>query len=347
MANYAKRVALVALLSLAAVAGGLVTHFGLGPAEVSQSREPPERSILWVEVESRIVQDQLVFRGVTAPEVAVPYQARTRSVVTSEPRNSIEYGGVLVELSGRPVFMLRGELPAYRSLGLGATGPDVTQLNAALAELGFDTHGREFTSVTAAAVSSLFRDAGYELAPGDLGDLAGSVVLRAEEVMFVTGSALRITSEAERGQWVEPGDVVTTVGSGGIAAVFDLSPAQFAVIDVPALVDVDVSGMTESVTADLSPGAGDSDGGLLVAEISAQHEVGVAVLGTMTFASTYTPVMAVPLSALGRGPAGRTVVLKETPEGTEEVGVEVGLSAGGWVEVHSRDLNLSDRVVVS
>ena len=140
---------------------------------------------------------------------------------------------------------------------------------------------------------------------------------------------------------------MTTVGSGGIAAVFDLSPAQFAVIDVPALVDVDVSGMTESVTADLSPGAGDSDGGLLVAEISAQHEVGVAVLGTMTFASTYTPVMAVPLSALGRGPAGRTVVLKETPEGTEEVGVEVGLSAGGWVEVHSRDLNLSDRVVVS
>ena len=324
MAKSAKRIALVALLGFAAVAGGLITHLGLGPAEVSQSREPPERSVLWAEVESRVVQDQFVFRGVTEPEVAVPYQARMRSVVTSEPRNSIEYGEVLVELSGRPVFVLRGDLPVYRSLGLGATGPDVIQLNAALAELGFDTRGREFTPVTATAVSSLFCDAGYELVPDNLGDPAGSVILRDEEVMFVTGSALRFTSPPERGQWVEPGDVVTTVGAGGIVAVFSLSPAQFAAIDVPALVDVDISGMIERVTADLPPGARRRRWRLLVAEVSAQHEVGVSVLGTVTFASTEVPVMAVPLSPLGRAVDGGTVVLKETPEGVEEVGVEVG-----------------------
>jgi peptidoglycan hydrolase-like protein with peptidoglycan-binding domain len=67
-------------------------------------------------------------------------------------------GAPLFRVNDRPVVLMYGSVPAYRSLKQGVSdGPDVTELNANLAALGFDPDGaitddESFGEATAAAV---------------------------------------------------------------------------------------------------------------------------------------------------------------------------------------------------
>ncbi|HQZ34280.1 MAG TPA: peptidoglycan-binding domain-containing protein [Ilumatobacteraceae bacterium] len=71
-------------------------------------------------------------------------------------------GQVVVEVSGRPVFVMQGDVPVYRSLQPGMAGPDVVQLQAALTRLGFspDADG-VFGEATKQAVTALYSAAGF------------------------------------------------------------------------------------------------------------------------------------------------------------------------------------------
>ena len=42
-----------------------------------------------------------------------------------------------MSVSGRPVFVLRGAQPSHRDMRPGSSGPDVRQLETALARMGF------------------------------------------------------------------------------------------------------------------------------------------------------------------------------------------------------------------
>ncbi|MEU4173166.1 peptidoglycan-binding protein [Streptomyces sp. NPDC026665] len=72
-------------------------------------------------------------------------------------------GDVLMQVSGRPVLVLRGSVPMYRTLGPGASGDDVKQLERALARLGFNSGGSTGTygQGDAAAVSRWYRNKGF------------------------------------------------------------------------------------------------------------------------------------------------------------------------------------------
>jgi len=70
----------------------------------------------------------------------------------------IRRGDTLYKLDNLPVALMYGSVPAYRVLKLGiGDGPDVTELNANLVELGFDPYsaiagGDHFSQATGAAV---------------------------------------------------------------------------------------------------------------------------------------------------------------------------------------------------
>ena len=49
----------------------------------------------------------------------------------------VRQGQVIYQVSGAPVMLLYGHVPAWRDLSEGVTGPDVTELNAALVKLGY------------------------------------------------------------------------------------------------------------------------------------------------------------------------------------------------------------------
>ena len=89
--------------------------------------------------------------GIAEGETAVVTRPPVLDAVVAE-------GDVLLEVSGRPVIVLAGELPMYRSIGPGASGSDVAQLEAALARLGFDPGPQDerFDAATEAAVDALY-----------------------------------------------------------------------------------------------------------------------------------------------------------------------------------------------
>lgn len=79
---------------------------------------------------------------------------------------------IALEVAGRPVIVLPGDLPAYRTLRYGVSGPDVAQFKAALRAVGLDGGDPEddvFTSQTAEAVTALYTEAGYPAPEADPG----------------------------------------------------------------------------------------------------------------------------------------------------------------------------------
>lgn len=95
---------------------------------------------------------------------------QSRGVYTQlpEPGDKVGCGDVLYRVNNRPVLLLCGTVPAYRALQVGATGPDVRQLNRNLHHLGYDAdaHVRinpsdsAFTSTTEQALRALQRKKG-------------------------------------------------------------------------------------------------------------------------------------------------------------------------------------------
>jgi len=92
--------------------------------------------------------------------------------------DTISNGEQLAELDGEPLFALTGTVPAWRDLTPGESGPDVTELQKALASLGYydngDTAGY-FGSATEYAVYLYYQHLGYT-APSSGGVPAADVV---------------------------------------------------------------------------------------------------------------------------------------------------------------------------
>src|SRR5580698_10573968 len=63
------------------------------------------------------------------------------STFTSLPSagQTIRQGQAIYQVSGSPVVLLYGNVPAYRDLSEGMTGADVTELNTGLVKLGYAT----------------------------------------------------------------------------------------------------------------------------------------------------------------------------------------------------------------
>ena len=78
----------------------------------------------------------------------------------------ISQGHVLYRVNDRPVVLLHGSTPAYRTLSAGASGPDVAELNADLVALGYATPAQlsptsaSFGSATTTALEKLQAAAG-------------------------------------------------------------------------------------------------------------------------------------------------------------------------------------------
>ncbi|MFJ3445229.1 hypothetical protein ACIPM2_29080 [Streptomyces sp. NPDC086081] len=145
------------------------------PAQVAADTAPPAPDVLTAVVEHRVISQALITRGkVTASQhtdVSSGPQAGEdigRSVVTkvrAAPGGKLAAGQVLLEVSGRPLFVLQGAVPAYRDLAPGKRGGDVAQLQAALRTSGHPT-GSDLAGVfgagTERAVASFYRSIGYE-----------------------------------------------------------------------------------------------------------------------------------------------------------------------------------------
>jgi peptidoglycan hydrolase-like protein with peptidoglycan-binding domain len=162
-------------------------------------------------VESAILEQVVAATGTVAPgrsygATAAPEQ--TDAVVTATPLDVGErarFGDVLIEVSGRPIVLLRGELPAYRDLRPGDEGPDVRQLQEALRELGLyaGAGSGEYGPATAAGVSRLYRTLARQ--PREIGvqeatsaQVAVRAAVRAEQEAAIAADLAQSATGAQR-----------------------------------------------------------------------------------------------------------------------------------------------------
>ena len=137
-----------------------------------------------------------------------PYSVinRTRGTYTKLPPAGevIAQGHVLYRVNNRPVVLLYGSTPAYRTLSAGAAGPDVAELNTDLVALGYGSWSQRrsrsavFGSATTTALMKLQATVG----------LARTGTLTLGQAVFEP-SAVRVTSmSALLGGSARPGETV-------------------------------------------------------------------------------------------------------------------------------------------
>ncbi len=185
--------------------------------------------------------DTPAYRDLALGSDAMTVTATGTGVITdiADPGTIIEQGDVVYWVDGQPVIALYGETPAYRTLrdeSPNLTGPDVLQLEEALADLGFDFDGAlgvdgEFTYYTSLAV---------QLWQEELG-IAIDGELEISEIIFVPGPSQVTDLMASTGQTLSPGAPVATLATGTALSGPDVEQLEQALADLGYDADGDMT----------------------------------------------------------------------------------------------------------
>jgi Putative peptidoglycan binding domain len=271
----------------------------------------------------------------------------------------VRQGQVLYRVDGKPVVLLYGRVPAYRSLAEGATASDVTgrdveQLNRDLVDLGYasrsqlDPSSDEFSWATKAALERLQKHLG----------VAQTGKLALGDVVFLPHTA-RITK-------VQP--TLGTSAASGSPALQATSTARQVSIDLDAAEQSEVK-VGDKVTIALpggttTPGRVSSVGKVATTSGSSTPTVPVevaplypAATGSLDQAPVHVSIttatvrdaLVVPVAALLALASGGYAVEEVTPRGAHRlVPVQLGMfdDAAGLVQVTGSGLAAGQRVVV-
>ena len=165
-------VASLVVVILIAVASWIAGRNILSPAEAAARTAPPTPSPILVPVETRVLTSDVVTRGTArfgSPQSIslAPSSLKSGSgIITMAPERGapLEEGDVLLIASGRPVFILQGEIPIYRDIIPGNSGDDVLQLERALKRLGINPGQVDGTydESTSKSVADWYASAGFD-----------------------------------------------------------------------------------------------------------------------------------------------------------------------------------------
>jgi peptidoglycan hydrolase-like protein with peptidoglycan-binding domain len=218
------------------------------PDQAAARASEPEASWITAGVVLRELAATVVVRGDVVPEGSVgvvqPVSVEGDGVVTRLPAevgSVVEEGSVVVEVSGRPVFVVAGEVPVFRSLSPGMVGDDVLQLQQGLVRLGLSPEvDGVFGEATKRAVDELYRGAGYEPVASSV---TAAQVAEAQQAVDAAGA------EVVAAEVAVDAAVVAAGGSGLVAAQLAVAAAERAVWEALITRDGDVR------VADLAVGA--------------------------------------------------------------------------------------------
>lgn len=264
----------------------------------------------------------------------------------------IGVGQAIYEVDGRPVIAVRGDRPFWRDLGLGVEdGPDVRQLEQALADLGFGkdmTVDDEFTAVTEANVKA------WQKALGVTKD----GVVKLGDVVAITAASVRVDSvKAQLGD--SAGASPLTYTSTTLRVVAKLTDAQAREIlpstpvtvilpdgtEVPATVTaVDPGGQPTEKEGETTPATANIE----FADPAVAEGIGLRAVKVVFATSEVKDALVVPVTALvATTDGGYAVDVLRKGGKVERVAVEVGLIADTRVQVTGGDLAAGDAVVVA
>jgi peptidoglycan hydrolase-like protein with peptidoglycan-binding domain len=168
--------------ALLAVGGLIGASFVKSPQQLAADAAAPPATVTTATVVSQILTASVQMRGEVYPATQYDVYATAPSssaggassggggsaVYISKldvaAGDTITNGKQLAEIDGQPLFALTGAVPAWRDLTPGETGPDVTELQQALASLGYYDDGDPpgyYGAATEYAVSLYYEHLGY------------------------------------------------------------------------------------------------------------------------------------------------------------------------------------------
>lgn len=268
-----------------------------------------------------------------------------RLVVTAVPTDvgaTVTAGTVLAEISGRPVIALPGKRPTYRDVTTGDSGPDVSQLQNALASLGYqpETDGT-FGPATGKAVAAFYHDRGYSALERDTDVVsvpAGEIVSLPHLPVTLTSLPGDVGASAEGAsitvQSAAPGVVVAQLGAAASAQ----TPGHTPVVLHCGGTEVNGRLGPAKQTSSDSDGAGAAsdtaiDRAVTISSPDPHLNIGTTCAGTATVAVTSGKVLAVPASAVYDSIDQGPVVRLDSDGGVTTVPVSIGQSGDGWLEI--------------
>jgi hypothetical protein len=237
--------------ALLAIGGLIGSSFVKSPQQIAADTAAPPPTATTAKVVSQVLTSSVQMRGVVYPatQYDVYPSAPEADTATSGTESSaggsaagsgssgavyisgldvaagqtISNGEKLAEIDGEPLFALAGRVPAWRDITPGESGPDVAELQNALASLGYyqggDTPGF-FGTATEDAVSEYYEHLGYT--PPDTGG-----VPTADVIFLPSLPAKVIAVNGAKGQ--QPGQPFLEIAArGSLALTGELPPAYAA-----------------------------------------------------------------------------------------------------------------------
>jgi peptidoglycan hydrolase-like protein with peptidoglycan-binding domain len=231
--------------ALLAIGGLIGSSFVKSPQQIAADTAAPPPTVTTAKVVSQVLTSSVEMRGVVYPATQYDvYPSAPEADATALGTGSaaggssgtvyissldvaagqtISNGEKLAEIDGEPLFALAGGVPAWRDITPGESGPDVAELQKALASLGYysggDTPGF-FGTATEDAVSEYYEHLGYT-APA-----TGGVPMT--DVIFLPSLPAKVIAvNGAKGQ--QPGQPFLELAArGSLALTGELPPAYAA-----------------------------------------------------------------------------------------------------------------------
>lgn len=360
-----RRIILLAIagLAIAASVGGLLLSTSIkSPAQQAAETRSPGLTRLTAPVQRTVIKNTIQANGVVGKPAHISSLSsggaggpgNAQHVVTKIFRpvgSTVEPGNAIIEVAGRPLFVLPGTVPAYRDMIPGETGSDIAELQAGLQELGFSTGADEsgvYGAGTAAAVEAFYHGLGYSapMFPVGTKHKHPEAEVPLSEIMFVPRFPARVTALGGKIGSIVSGSLVTlAMGNPGIQG--QLNPAYGALVRAGMRVRImtqgsgaTVRGTITSVSKQTQTSKSISGGLYLPMRIRPDRPLqppfgpGQNVILSIKAGKTSGPVLAVPEAAVFGGQDGKDYVSKVTgPDSVTRVAVQVLTEGDGLVGI--------------
>ncbi|MFD2675121.1 peptidoglycan-binding protein [Gulosibacter bifidus] len=258
-------------------------------------------------------------------------------------------GTEMLRVDERPVFAMRGEVPAWRSFEEGMTnGKDVMQLEQNLNALGYfsDEPDEHYGWATASAVAQWNKDHGF----------GWNTTLELGRVVFIP-TDVRVSAHKAKVGDAASTSVLDVTGTAK-AVTAEVQPSMRSLLQVGAKADItlpdgsSIKGVVEAVDPPVEKE--DKSGQKTVkvpvrlslvdpASADAYTDVTVSVVATRTIAKD---VLVVPVQALLAEPGGKHAVEVVNNNVSKRVPVEIGAFGDSMVEIKGGNVHAGDKVVV-
>jgi len=279
--------------------------------------------------------------GVGPGASAAPTDATTVTEMVAAG-TAVAHGDVLWRVGLEPTVVLVGPNPAYRTLSRDTEGPDVEQLEASLAELGFDPDGtvtidQSFTANTEAMVKRWQDDIGAEI--------TGAV--SPSNIIYIAGPGRVGAITAAVGDSVHDGSAMLEFTALQREITFTVPASDRETLVVGDSVEARLPDRS-TVSATIAEMTINDAGGAVVSAFPdepIESSVDVVPVTVSWAVSLGDDLLTVPAGAIVRTDSGTFYVEVRNADDTEQyVAVTVGASSGGRVEI-SGDISVGDIVI--